>query len=127
MKQSVFFLNSRRTVKRLLLPVLLCLLAFSWARAGEQDDQNKKATVALFEQANILYTQGELQQAIKQYLSIIDKYGVSAPLLYNLANTYAAAGQVGPAILNYERARHLAPGDADIQGNLAQIRKDAGL
>ena len=127
MKRTVFFLSSRRTVKRLLLPILLCLPVFSGAIAGNQDDQNKEGAVALFEQANILYTQGELQQAIERYSNIINKYGISAPLLYNLANTYTAAGQVGPAILNYERALHLAPGDTDIQGNLAQVRKDAGL
>jgi tetratricopeptide (TPR) repeat protein len=82
---------------------------------------------SLFEQANIFHTQGEFQQAAEQYLSIVSTYGVSASLLYNLANSYAAAGQVGPAVLNYERALHLTPSDADIQGNLAQVRKDVGL
>uniref|UniRef100_UPI004057271D tetratricopeptide repeat protein n=1 Tax=Candidatus Electrothrix sp. TaxID=2170559 RepID=UPI004057271D len=90
--------------------------------AGEQEN-----AAALFEQANISFTQGEFEQAIAQYSNIISKHGVSASLLYNLANSYAAAGEVGQAVLNYERARHLAPGDADIQGNLEQVRKDAGL
>ncbi|XCN75111.1 MAG: tetratricopeptide repeat protein [Candidatus Electrothrix aestuarii] len=114
---------AKRTSFLLFVP-LCCLLLSVGARA---DDQNKQAAVALFEQANILSTQGKFQQAIEQYSGLIDKYGVSASLLYNLANTYAAAGQIGPAILNYERALHLSPGDADIQGNLAQVRKDAGL
>lgn len=52
---------------------------------------------------------------------------MSASLFYNLANSYAAAGEIGPAVLNYERALRLAPGDADIRGNLEQVRKDAGL
>ncbi|MCI5164200.1 MAG: tetratricopeptide repeat protein [Candidatus Electrothrix sp. AX5] len=112
------------TMLSLILPLMLCLLVSSWTVAGGQE---KKAALALFEQANILYTQGEFQQAAEQYSSIISTYGVSAPLLYNLANSYAAAGQVGPAVLNYERALHLTSGDADIQGNLAQVRKDAGL
>jgi tetratricopeptide (TPR) repeat protein len=81
----------------------------------------------LFEQANIAHTREEYQQAVDLYLTIIRSSGVSAPLLYNLANSYAALGKTGPAVLNYERALRLAPGDADIQANLDQVRKDAGL
>ena len=107
----------------LIFTGIFCLLPVS-AGAGAQD---RPTAAALFEQANILSTKGEYEQAIEQYSDIIRQYGVSASLLYNLANTYTAAGQVGPAVLNYERALHLAPGDADIRGNLAQVRKDAGL
>ncbi|MCI5126400.1 MAG: hypothetical protein D3925_18465 [Candidatus Electrothrix sp. AR5] len=127
MKRNVFFLDCMdctRMLKTTILPLMLCLLMSSWAVAGGQE---KNAAVSLFEQANILHTQGEFQQAAEQYMDIINRYGVSAPLLYNLANSYAAAGEVGPAVLNYERALRLAPGDVDIQGNVAQVRKDAGL
>ncbi|MCI5120874.1 MAG: tetratricopeptide repeat protein [Candidatus Electrothrix sp. AUS4] len=110
----------------LFVPVF-CLLLSAGAGADDQSKQSKQAAAALFEQANILSTQGEFQQAIEEYSGLMDQYGVSASLLYNLANTYTAAGQIGPAVLNYERARLLAPGDADIQGNLSQVRKDAGL
>lgn len=117
----------KTTLLPLILPLLLCLLMSllmsSWAVAGGQE----KAALTLFEQANILHSRGEFQQAAEQYRDILRKYGVSPSLLYNLADSYAAAGQVGPAVLNYERALRLAPGDADIQGNLAQVRKDAGL
>ena len=81
----------------------------------------------LFEQANLAYSKGDYQQAIDQYLKFIEKNGVSASLLYNLANSYASVGQTGKAVINYERALRLSPGDADIQANLEQIRKDAGL
>ena len=47
--------------------------------------------------------------------------------LYNLANAYARAGQPGLAVLNYERARLLTPGDPDIQANLLAVRRSAGL
>lgn len=53
--------------------------------------------------------------------------GVSAPLLYNLANSYAQDGQSGRAILNYERALRLAPGDSDSIGNLQLVRKEKGI
>ena len=49
----------------------------------------------------------------------------SADGFYNLANSYARAGKPGLAVLNYERAALLAPGDADINANLAYVRAAA--
>lgn len=53
--------------------------------------------------------------------------GYSAAGLYNLANSYARAGKPGMAVLNYERARLLAPGDPDIEANLRFVRRSAHL
>ena len=53
--------------------------------------------------------------------------GFSAAGLYNIANAYARAGKPGMAILNYERARLLSPGDADVQANLRSVRASAHL
>ena len=49
--------------------------------------------------------------------------GYSAAGLYNLANSYARAGKPGMAVLNYERARLLAPNDSDIDTNLRYVRE----
>ena len=49
----------------------------------------------------------------------------SASSLYNLGNSYAQAGKLGLAILNYERAGLLAPNDADIEANLRYVRDAA--
>jgi hypothetical protein len=46
----------------------------------------------------------------------------SAAALYNLANSYARAGKLGLAVLSYERAELLEPGDPDINANLAYVR-----
>jgi len=51
----------------------------------------------------------------------------SAPVLFNQANADAQAGKTGAAILNYERARLLAPADPDIAANLNWVREHAGL
>lgn len=53
--------------------------------------------------------------------------GFSAEGLYNLANSYDRAGKPGMAILNYERARLLAPNDPDIDANLQAVRLASGL
>lgn len=49
----------------------------------------------------------------------------SADGLYNLANSYVRAGKLGLAVLSYERAALLAPGDPDINANLAYARASA--
>jgi hypothetical protein len=49
----------------------------------------------------------------------------SADGLYNLANFYARSGKPGLAVLSYERAALLAPGDPDINANLAYVRASA--
>jgi hypothetical protein len=49
----------------------------------------------------------------------------SADGLYNLANSYARAGKPGLAVLYYERAALLAPGDEDIKANLENVRAAA--
>ena len=55
----------------------------------------------------------------------------SAALLYNLGNSYARDGKAGLAVLDYERARLLAPDDADLRANLRAnlryVRSTAGL
>jgi tetratricopeptide (TPR) repeat protein len=53
--------------------------------------------------------------------------GYSAAALYNLANAYARGGKPGLAVLNYERARLLAPNDPDIEANLRHVREISGL
>jgi hypothetical protein len=49
----------------------------------------------------------------------------SAAGLYNLGNSFARAGKPGLAVLNYERAALLAPGDADLNANLEYVRASA--
>jgi len=51
----------------------------------------------------------------------------SAAGLYNLANSYARAGKPGMAVLNYERAGLLAPGDPDIEANLRFVLRSSHL
>lgn len=48
---------------------------------------------------------------------------LSATALYNLGNAYARAGEPAWAVLNYERALLLTPGDADIAANLRYVRQ----
>ncbi|MDZ7725817.1 MAG: tetratricopeptide repeat protein [candidate division KSB1 bacterium] len=78
----------------------------------------------LFEKGNDLYKDGSYEKAIEVYESIVANDYESAELYYNLGNAYYKLRDMGHAILYYERARELAPGDADISHNLklAELR-----
>ncbi len=71
-----------------------------------------------FDQANQLYQQGTFTDAIEKYEAILQSGLVSAELYYNLGNAYYKTGNIGKAILNYERALRLQPNDDDILHNL---------
>jgi tetratricopeptide (TPR) repeat protein len=77
--------------------------------------------------ANQAYTAGHYEEAARGFQELINAHGYSAPLCFNLANAEEKAGHPGLAILNYERARYLAPADADIDHNLQLARAQAGL
>jgi tetratricopeptide (TPR) repeat protein len=80
-----------------------------------------------FDQANTAFAQKNYGRAASDFQAIIARQGYSAPVLFNLANAYYNDGQIGLAILNYQRAQLLAPGDADIAFNLHFARANAGL
>lgn len=73
---------------------------------------------ALMEKANQHYISEEYELAAESYEELLNSDVESAELYYNLGNAYYKTGQVTKAILNYERAKLLAPGDEDIQFNL---------
>ena len=50
------------------------------------------------------------------------KEGEAAEVYYNLGNSYYKAGDIAKAILNYERALLIQPGNADIRANLEIAR-----
>ena len=96
------------------LPFLFLALAFgalfaaSLLRAQENIDADLDA-------ANTAYQAGRYEEAAKLFGQLIADRGYSAPLCFDLGNAEFKAGRMGPALLNYERARYLAPGDAGIE------------
>jgi len=110
-----------RTDFAYLAVILLAGLLFAVAAvAGPAED-------GLFQKANEAYSKGDYEQAIAKYRQITEKAGYSPSVLFNLANSYALAGNTGKAILNYQRALRLSPSDSDISGNLELVKKENGL
>ncbi|BHH85669.1 tetratricopeptide repeat protein [Desulforhopalus sp. 52FAK] len=110
-------MKSTKTVYALIL-LLLALVPMELL-AGDIDER--------FEAGNAAYSVGDYDKAITIYEGLLKQEGNSSGLLYNLGNSYAQRGEVGLAILQYERALRIDPSDSDIIGNLAKVRKDSGL
>lgn len=77
---------------------------------------------ASFDKANQLYQDGKFKEAAQAYQELAAASQPSPALFYNLGNSLFRSGQMGQAILSYERALRLAPRDADIRANLAHVR-----
>ena len=71
--------------------------------------------------ADSLYAKENYEAASKQYLRIA-KTGESAAICYNLGNCYYRMDDITHAVLAYERALLLSPGDADVRFNLQMAR-----
>jgi tetratricopeptide (TPR) repeat protein len=68
--------------------------------------------------------QKELYLEAAQIYEALRSSGIEDGVLYyNLGNAYFKAGRLGLAILNYERAGRLLPGDEDVRENLAFARE----
>lgn len=100
-------LNLKRKSKKKLLSLIIILL-FACSVANAQNTKQK---------ADAEYLKGNYQEAIKQYNNILNE-GVSSDVYYNLGNAYFRTGNTTQAIIAYERAIKLAPGDKDINFNL---------
>jgi len=84
------------------------------------------APEALFRQANEAYSQEEYTDAIDLYRQCLAE-AQSEALHYNLGNAYYQTGEIGPAVLHYEKALALRPNNPDARANLHFIRETAQL
>ena len=98
---------------------ILIFTAFFFLLMGAQADS--------FDSANEAYATGKYADAVHDLEDLAARKEYSAPLFYNLANAYFRMGRTGEAVLNYERALWLNPGDPDAKANLRFVRKTAGL
>ena len=93
-----------------------------------QSEQTASAAYAsdpdkLWDQANTAYINNDFPTAISLYETILSSGRQSGKLYYNLANAYFKEQEIGRAILNYNRALRLNPGNEDIRYNLQVAEK----
>ena len=97
----------RYLIKIILLFVLLASLAFP-SNVNE-----------LMQKGNEYYKNNQFQLAIDEYNKLVNEGYEGASLYYNLGNAHYRLGNVGYAILYYEKALKLSPSDEDAKHNLA--------
>ena len=95
-----------------LILIVAVMMAFP---AYGQESELKEAEAA--------YNGEDYPKAIEMYEAVLQKYGESANVYYNLGNAYYKAGKLAPAILNYERCLLLNQGDIDARFNLELVRQ----
>ena len=112
-------------------PLIVVALALAICAGAPVDAQAQNANPEalamslseIFESANISASRGDHAAAIRGYGTLID-VGVRDPDVYfNLATSFAQAGDYPRAILNYERALVLRPGDEKASESLREAEK----
>lgn len=93
----------------IILLILLGLLLPGTTIAANKDTADKA------------YITGDYQLAIKEYTQLL-KGHKNALLYYNLGNAYYRTNDITHAVLSYERALQLEPGNKDIRFNLQFAR-----
>lgn len=112
----------KRLIAALFALTLLPTLFMGGARAVTSE------TAGLFLDASTAYNEGRYEDAAKGFTAVAETGARNAALFYNLGNAWFKSGDLGRAILWYERAKRLAPTDPDLALNLDYARsltKDA--
>jgi len=76
----------------------------------------------IFERGNRAYDEGSFDDAVTAYDTLLRYQIEDARVEFNLGNAEFRRGNLGRAILHYERARRMEPTDRDIVGNLNYAR-----
>lgn len=95
-------------------------LADSTATSKPQTPETINSNPA--EAGDSAYAADNFQLAESLYLAAIEKEGTSSVLFYNLGNAYYRQGNLGKAIVNYERALKLDPTNSDARDNLNFVK-----
>jgi hypothetical protein len=103
--------------KRIVIFLILMLLPMT----AFANDASK-----VFYEGVSLYEEGRYNDALERFVSIADKGIENGKLAYNIGNTHMQKGDLGRALLWYERAARLMPKDPDLVFNrnvaLAQVK-----
>lgn len=107
-------------IGRLLAIVALLVGSSIAAHRPQTDVDDLESRIALAEAA---YRQGAWQEAARHYRVLSESLpGQRGRILFNLGNSEFRAGNLGQALLCYERARLRLPHDARVANNLARCR-----
>jgi tetratricopeptide (TPR) repeat protein len=110
----------RARIFLLLCGAALCLTTPAFGAPAAAADAEK-----IFTKANADYAAGKFPAAIEAYESLVQSRNWNPMLFYDLGNAYFRSGDLGRAILNYERALALDPNQPEARANLQLVRDQA--
>ena len=100
---------------------LICLVVIFSLRSSFAQGTSQAEGSRLFYQGNSEYKEAKFQAAIDNYVKILNLGLESGNLYYNLGNSYFKKGDLGEAVLNYERALMFIPSDSDLKSNYEYV------
>ena len=95
----------------------MILLIISLITVVYAADRKKNNPESIFYRGNTFYEEGRYDEAIQKYSILLEQGYESGTLYFNIGNCYFKKGNLGKAIVNYERARRLIPRDSDLKKN----------
>jgi hypothetical protein len=99
--------------------IFLCVLLIAGTGVGLSGAEISPRADSLVASGNKFYLDRDYSKAIECYSRVLDMGYSAAPLYFNLGNAYYKQNNIPKAILYYEKARLLSPGDEDIKMNLS--------
>ncbi|MBW1785097.1 MAG: SH3 domain-containing protein [Deltaproteobacteria bacterium] len=106
----------KRAITMTLLAAILLFPVAAWTTGGQAPEDEQ------FFHANQAYKEGRYLEALEGYTTLLQAGFKNGHLYYNMGNAHFRLNRLGPAILNYERARLYIPRDADLNFNLNYAR-----
>ena len=103
-----------------ILLLFASVMAYAQADSTQVEKGIAQAPVEIVTKvkADSAYINNDYTSAVYLYENILANQGESADIYYNLGNSYYKMDNIAKAILNYEKALVLNPGNGDIRFNL---------
>ncbi len=97
-------------MKNILIKIFLLFIVLNCALLANPE--------SIMRTANEYYKNNRYQLAVDEYNKLIEEGYTGVSVFYNLGNTHYRLGQIGYAILYYEKALTISPADEDVLHNL---------
>ncbi len=96
-------------------PILMTLIALNFTPGFAI---SRAELAEMMQRGNDAYQAENYQEAVQAYEHIVKQGYVSGELYFNLGNAYYRLGNLGKAIVNYERAKRYLPNSESVNFNL---------
>ena len=112
--------NMKKSLPVLMNGVLIAVAMFISAPniSAASEGISKSAAEELMSRGNQYYQDKQYDKAIEAYQQVVNSGYEGTSVYYNLGDSFYREGKLGYAILYYEKALRISPGDDDVIHNL---------